>query len=367
MKKIFCLLLVFAIAIPVFAEIEVTVTGTPPKTGDTTIDNELNNAFNDVLQDLKDEFKRIFPNSPDKLLRAMGNSSVYASHGATTRGYGGYKLFSATFGSMLGFQLPKDIASFIEAPFDMDTLEKEGDISLGVSPNMVNVNVGVNLGILKFLPENLGVLKRDNFYIGLRIGYFKLPSLTDEFSYSSFTLGLTANYQVIPSLSLAKLITWRGVNVGSGFIYNGSNASIIMSMGDPITENVTGGGRITMKPQASVGLKTNTFTIPLEATTAIKLLVFNIPLGVGADLAFGKTSFGLGVASPIEVYVPGGYTPSDGSINVDVEACNKPTLFNFKIMTGFGISAGPVVFDFPITFYPISKGYSVGITFGAVF
>jgi hypothetical protein len=370
MKKVFCLLLVFAMAIPVFAEFKVTIDGTPPTTGDSMIDGYLRTAFDDFKKEINKEIAKVFPDSPDKLLRAMGNSSVYASHGATTWAYGGYKMFSATIGSMIGLQLPQGISSLIEDGFDTDTLEKEGDINLGVSPNMFNFNAGLNMGFFKSLPENFGVLKRDNFYIGLRIGYFKMPSsLLEEFNYSNFTLGLTVNYQIIPPLSLAGLITWRGVNVGGGFIYNGSKLNIIMSIGDPISEPVTGtgGGTITMKPKASVDLDIKTFTIPLEATTAIKLLIFNIPFGIGADLAFGKSSFGLGAASPIEVNIPGYKTTSDGSISIKAEASNTPSFFNFKIMTGFGIAAGPVVFDIPITFYPINKGYSFGITIGAVY
>ncbi|MDR2923907.1 MAG: hypothetical protein LBU85_11290 [Treponema sp.] len=374
MKRVFSLLSIFVIAIPAFAEFNVTVEGTAP-TGEASINSSLESAFNDFLTKLNKQIKDVFPNSPDKLLRAMGNSSVYASHGATTRGYNGYKTFSATFGSMIGFQLPQDIFSFIQDGFDMSVLEKEGDINLGISPNMINFNAGLSLGAFKAIPEKLGILKRDSIYFGLRVGYFNLPAnLIEYFSYSNLTLGLTLNYQIVPSVNLAGLVTWRGVNLGSGFIYNGSKVSIIMPMGSTVEANIEDAsnntiGTIKIDPKISNDLNTNTYTIPLEATTAIKLVIFNIPFGIGADLTFGKTSLGLGVASPIKTDFnnPSTQTTTDGSISIKAEASNSPSVFNFKIMTGFGIAAGPVIIDIPLTFYPIDKGYSVGVTIGAAF
>jgi hypothetical protein len=289
----------------------------------------------------------------------MGDSSVYASHGATTRAYGGYKLFSATIGTMLGLQLPKGITSIMD---DIDgltnSLEKNGDIKLGVSPDIFNVHVGLNMGIFKI----------DNLYLGLRVGYFNLPDFIDNFNYSNFTLGATANYQIIPSMSLASLVTWRGVSLGSGILYNHSITSISVS-GEDIREPIEGSTNIVFRnPKTTLNLSTNTFTIPLEAITAIKLLIFNIPFGLGADLAFGKTS--LGADAKVDVDIEGLSSPINkdkpGKIALKGELSNSPSIINFKIMTGFGFIVGPVVFDIPLTFYPIG-GYNLGFTIGAVF
>jgi len=377
MKKLFCLLLVFAIVIPAFAQIKVTgnaptVTGTGvPAPVIEAFNRDTKDAFDDALDELNDQLK-VFKN-PDKFLTAMGNSSVYASHGATTRGYSGYKLFSATIGAMVGAQLPTGIASIMDDLEGLtDSLEKEGDIKLGFSPNAFNANIGLSMGILKFLPERLGLIKRNNLYIGLRVGYFNLPELElgddSKLNYNNFTLGFTANYQLIPSMSLAGLITWRGVNLGSGFIYNRSTLGFGITV-DDIREPVTQGASIVLKnPTASVNLNTSTYTIPLEAVTAIKLLIFNIPFGVGADLAFGKTSLGAGVTADINITgLPTGYRQDQkGNIAVNGELSSSPSFFNFKIMTGLGLAVGPVVVDLPITYYP-ENGYNFGLTIGIVF
>jgi len=372
MKKLFLLLLAFAMVIPAFAEIKVT--GTAPTvsgTGSDIFNQQTEVAFNRALAELNDQLK-VFKN-PDKFLEAMGDSSVFASHGATTRGYGGYKLFSATVGAMVGAQLPTGITSIMDDLDGLtDSLEKDGDIRFGISPNVFNANIGLSMGIMKFLPEHLGIIKRDNLYVGLRVGYFNLPEIDmgddSKLNYNNFTFGITANYQLIPSISLAGLVVWRGVNLGSGFIYNRSTLGFGITV-DDIWQDIDQGASIVLKdPKASVSLNTSTCTIPLEATTAIKLLIFNIPFGIGADLAFGKTTLGAGMDTKIDFEgLPYGiYQETSGKIAANGDLSNSPHFFNFKIMTGFGLTAGPVVLDIPLTYYP-SGGFNFGVTIGVVF
>jgi len=363
MKKLFCLLVIFAMAIPVFAEIIVyghapTVTGI----GSDIFNQEIDKTFTKALNELKDQLS--FFRSPDNFLRAMGNSSVYASHGATTRAYGGYKKFTATIGPTFGFQLPSGINSIGNEMNNLaDNLKRDGDINLGVNPN-VNLNLGLNMGMVKL----------NKLYLGLRFGYFGLPKMSfgDNFKltkYNNLTLGITANYQLLPSLSLAGFITWRGLSLGSGFIFNRNNMNFDIIVKD-IEQSINADTSLVIeRPKAAVNLTTNTYTIPLEAITAIKLVIFNIPLGIGADLAFGKTTLGAGVNADIDVNgLPAGYTKDKkGDIVASGEVSNTPSVFNFKIMTGLGFSMGPVIVDIPITFYPASHGYNFGFTIGALF
>jgi len=371
MKKLFFLLLVFAMVIPAFAEIKIT--GSAPTvtgTGSAEFNKETKDAFDKAIKELEDHLK-VFKN-PDKFLEAMGDSAVFASHGATTRGYGGYKLFSATIGAMIGAQLPTGLTSIMDDIDGLtDSLEKDGDIRFGISPNVFNVNIGLNMGIMKFLPEHLGIIKRDNLYVGLRVGYFNLPEMDlgkdSKLNYNNLTIGVTANYQIIPSISLAGLLVWRGVNLGSGILYNHSKLSFDMTF-DDIREPISQGASIVIDdPKASINLTSNTVTIPLEAITAVKLLIFNIPFGIGADLSFGSTSLAAGIDAPIgfeNLYAYKQEKPGDIAVNGDLS--NSPHFFNFKIMTGIGITAGPVVIDIPLTFYP-SGGFNFGLTIGAVF
>lgn len=367
MKKLFFMSLVFVLAIPAFTDtIDFGITGhAPTVTGgplEDSYNSHIQSAFNNVLDEIRSQFNDIEFASPKKFLRAMGNSSVYASHGATTRAYTGYKIFTATIGPMFGFQLPSSLGSIVkDLSHISETLERDGDINLGISPNILNINVGLNMGIFKI----------NKLYLGLRVGYFKLPSIIENFKYSNFSFGITANYHIIPTYNLTGLVTWRGLSIGGGFIYNNSKISLAVPLGDPIYENIGGGlsGSIYMEPKAALNLNVNTFTIPLEAMTAIKVLIFNIPLGVGADLAFGKTSLKFGLNSDIKLIgLSSGYTKTtNGDVSVNAGASNTPTVFNFKIMTGLGFSMGPVVIDIPFTYYPASRGYNLGFTMGAVY
>jgi len=374
MRKLVCVLLVFAMAIPAFAQ-QLHVTGTPPEVSGSSVSgfNNANiaTAFSQILTELNSQFSNISYNNPQKFLQGMGNSSVYASHGATTRAYGGYKRFSATLGSTVGLQLPESLLTIYDNVDGIsDSLEREGDINLGYSPNFFNASVGINMGVIKFLPKHLGFLKRDNLYVGLRAGYFSLPpGFLEDISYKSLTLGITANYQLIPTVGVG-VIKWRGVNLGTGFIYNSSSFGISgLPMGGEIKKPIVSGYNLVIEPKAYMNMDVTTYTIPLEAVTAIKLLIFNIPFGLGADIAFGKASADFGLSSDVNYdNLPSGYTQvKKGDITVSGGVSNSPSIFNFKIMTGIGVNFGPVVLDVPITIYPAVNGYSFGITAGAVF
>jgi len=44
----------------------------------------------------------------------------------------------------------------------------------------------------------------------------------------------------------------------------------------------------------------------------------------------------------------------------------SPTTFNPKVMSGFGLSMGPVIIDVPFTYYLLDHGYNLGVTLGIV-
>jgi hypothetical protein len=51
---------------------------------------------------------------------------------------------------------------------------------------------------------------------------------------------------------------------------------------------------------------------------------------------------------------------------IELSNSGTPTRANFKIMSGLGFTLGPVIIDIPITYYPASNGFNLGITIGAV-
>jgi hypothetical protein len=351
-----------------------TFTGQGPIYG--PVADELNiqveNAFNRALYELRGMVGGIDP-KPKKFMLAWGNSAIYASHGATQRGYGGYNVFAVTIGPMVGFQIPSSPFALLG---ELDGLEKklneEHDISLGINPQIISAQIGINAS--KFLLKNL--------YLGLRIGYMRLGnSLIDGFSFSNLTLGLLANYQLLPHIKLPTgLLQWRGINLGSGFIYQGTNIGYNLKL-DTITQPIgtialplgygTLNPNLLLDPELVLDMKIGTYTIPLEATTSVKLLYFlNFAFGLGADLGFGKNKLNIGLGSNINVNglesVRDIQQARPGNLIADAGGNMTPSVFNLRLMTGIGFSFGPVILDIPVTWYFTNKGYNIGLTLGVV-
>jgi len=338
--------------------------------GNPTIVNAFNNAvdtaFKDALKKLNEQYGNI-DTKPEEFIKSWGDSQVFASSGATQRAYSDYKLFSFTIGPMVGFRLPGDPTKIMD---DLDSitnkLEQDQDIKLGVNPQIFNARVGLNGAIFN--------LKK--FYFGLHLGFINgddlgLNELVPGFSFNTFSIGATVNYQFIPSLKLAGgLLTWRGLNFGSGIIFAGTKIGYSMGLETQSIdfEYNSATSTISIDPSMILDMKIDTVTIPLEAVTAVKVLWFlNIPLGVGADIAFGKSDMKIGMNGDINVSgLPGGITQSKkGNLSLSAGGDMAPTFFNLKLMTGVGFNFGPVVIDIPLTFY-LDNGYSIGITIGAV-
>jgi len=330
------------------------------------INTAFRTSFTTALNGLNNELKDIKA-KPEEFIKAWGDAGIFASHGATQRAYGGYKTFAVTVGPMVGLRLPGSPFTIMDDLDNLtDKLKEEQDIKLGFNPQMLNVNVGINTS--KFLLKDL--------YLGLHFGFMKVdtPIEGSPFSFSNFSLGVTANYQLVAPKTLAKgLLVWRGVNVGSGFIYQGTKISYGLGLepfkgGDFTSQGIS--GKIIIDPTLTLDMNINTFVIPIEVTTAVRLLWFlNIPLGVGVDLGFGKSDIRVGMKGDIypEYSTSAGDLVTDipGYLSLSAGGDMPPSFFNFKIMTGVGLNFGPVIIDIPVTLY-LDDGYSVGVSVGFI-
>ena len=326
------------------------------------INEKLKDFFDEAINELKDDVGDI-KSKPEDLIKSFGNSSIFASHGATQRAYGGYDLFAVTFGAMVGLQLPSSPFNIMDDMEDMtDNLNDEGDIKMGLNPQILNARIGINTS--KFLVEGL--------YLGLHFGTMKLnmDSMVEGFEFNSFSLGATANYQLFSHKKIAGgLLLWRGLNLGSGFIYQKTNLSIPYSLGS-ITQDESGLS-LVIDPEILFDIQIKTVTIPLEAVTSVRLLYFlNLSLGAGVDLGFGKSKMDLSMFGDVAVkgaqtQQPGVEPDKKGNISVNAGGDMSPRFFNPKLITGVGFSLGPVIIDIPITFY-LGNGYNMGVTLGVV-
>ena len=127
-------------------------------------------------------------------------------------------------------------------------------------------------------------------------------------------------------------------------------------------------------PKINFGFTVNTYTVPLEAVTSLRLLSFlNASIGVGADLGFGNVSLGADVSGDVNLNIDSGLqglglnVERQGSFSATIGGKSTPNFFNPKVMASLGISIGPLILlDIPITYYFLNNGFNFGITLGIV-
>ena len=396
-RGIFCIFIALAVTFSGFSD-DVTVSGTPPtfKSNDPSVDeyiDEFNRLAAETFEDMFGKIEGMVHDmippgliNSSNLLNGFGTSSVFASHGASMRAYGDYKFMSISIGSILGLKLPEGTTDTFSSMLsggegDLGSLMSE-DAVFGINPQFLSIHVGINPSALtEIFPENL--------YFGLRLGFFGLPDLSISLSdaaanlnFNTFTIGLTAAYQLVPTVDLVgETIKWRGVNVSSGLIFQTTTLDLTVPF-DQITEDigtVEGSAdlsnlKLVIDPRATFNMTINTFTIPIEVMTSIKLLFLNIPFGIGFDIGFGNSSLSVGAEAGINVEDTSGEYSSlikqdkPGSLTIGIKNNDiPPSAFNFKIMTGLGFNFGDAfVIDIPITFY-ITDGFNLGFTLGVRF
>ena len=296
-----------------------------------------------ITNELKD-----FDPAPKKFMKGFADASVFASHGATQRAYGDYKKFAITAGAMVGARLPSSIGSIVNDIKDFgDKLEKEnGDMALGVNAQAA-LQFGLNSSFLV-----------DGLYLGLRLGYVNITSY-DDISIKIFHIGPVAHYRLLKGIDIG-VFKWRGITVGSGFLYQNTtlNASYLLD------DAVSAGVFVANNPKLTFDMDITTYTIPLELNTSIQLLWFlNLDAGVGMDVAFGSNTTTMGIKS--DVYASGTRLP--GKLSIKGGGSEAPTIINPKVMANLGFKFGPVILDVPVTYYiSDNMGLNVGVTLGFV-
>ena len=368
----FCFFLVFTGTQPIFP---LDIDGRAPsfsRTGEFAgIVNILNGLlqyhFNSALNQARGVVDGINP-KPERFIRAWSNSAAFASHGATQQAYGEYNLLSLTAGAMIGLQIPSSPFTFADE-FDNipDTMNRDGDLQIGFNLQAFVVQLGINTS--RFLLNNL--------YLGFRFGYVNIRENSalipiDGFSYNTTTLGILANYQLFSEINLGRgLFQWRRLNLGTGFVYNRTGVRYRIALA-PFSANfyVPGLSNVGLRvdPGLDFDMNINTFTIPLEAVTSVRLSrFFNFALGLGADLVFGRSDIRIGMEGDINVTGIDNFPirqEHPGYLSIATGGAVAPNFFNPKLMFGLGFTTGPFILDIPVTWYFGNHGFNVGITAG---
>ncbi|MCL1910661.1 MAG: hypothetical protein FWG13_00445, partial [Leptospirales bacterium] len=283
LKTTAALLFVLTTAVQTFAALNVTVT--PPQvSGGADLQGAADSLANNIISELSNINAK-----PKKFTKANANAASFANHAATQRGYTDYDYFALTVGAMVGGQLPTFSSNELKG---LDsTIENEGDAEIGFSAQFA-----VQLGIKAWFIS-------DDLYLGLKVGKIKFnfdPNDENKFEYDTFMLGLVGNYMLFNKTSIGfGSIRWRGVNFGTGLIYQSSDTKYMMKIDD--VSDGSNSLNVT-NPYLNYKMNSKIVTIPLELTTALRLLYCtNFTVGFGADLAMGKTDVKFGMDGDLKL------------------------------------------------------------------
>lgn len=277
-----------------------------------------------------------------KLVKGFANASAYSSHVATQRGYQGFDKFAITVGTMAAAQVPAATADLGYYKRLVNSLRYNGDIYAGVAWNSWAVNVAVKLPA--------------DFTISVKFGMLR-------YSYSHFyfdggTAGGMLNYQIVrPKSPPVKFILWRGLSIGTGLIWQFNNTLF------KYKSYTASNGDYMVRPTLRIFAKTESYVIPLELSTAVRLFwVLNLHAGAGIDFALGSSRMNYSSMGLIS----GNSFDKFGLYSIyGKQKGTGPTTFLPKVFCGPGLNFGPVIIDIPFTYY-FNNGFDVGATFGIV-
>ena len=357
----------------------------------------VDDLLNTELATLATDFETQIETDPDiekysdqpLLAEGFANAGAASAMTGLYRTQHGYKLFSAAYGLGVSFSMPG--VDFLSELNSASFIEDEGDIYAGLAMHPLNLSASVNLG---FLVPGLRVNGKFGYYD------MKKGTITDDISFNSLSVGAGASYQLIKPKSVpAGLIKWHGIVVASGFYYqrnraemsytpdeNGFDSSTSITLGQFLEQedidliNLTEGtsfttgtsfGYLSTTPEINAKIESSTFTIPLEVSTAVRLLYFlEVMVGAGVDMSFGSGEVSLSSSSDVDFVVDpefeGDIDVTPGSVDVVNKTTADPQLVRPRLMTALGLGLGPVRIEFPFIYYFDSEGntFVTGITAG---
>lgn len=277
-----------------------------------------------------------------KMVKGFANASAYSSAVATQRGYQGFDRISVTLGTMGAAQVPATTTNLGYYKGLVKQLRKEGDVYVGVAWNAWALNVGVKLPADFTISAKFGMLKYSYLY----------------FKFNGITAGGMLNYQLVqPKSPPVKFVLWRGLSIGAGLNWQRNNTRIRYK-----ASTISSNG-FTMRPEFSLFVKTESYVIPIEVSTAVRLFwVLNIHAGVGIDFAFGSSRMNY---SATGLVTDGSLLGSGIAYAYGRQGGKGPTKYLPKLFCGPGLNFGPVIIDIPFTYY-FNNGFNAGVTFGVV-
>lgn len=338
-----------------FSESDLSVVNTNLTNGVKALQDQLNSDTFSKLNDLT------------KLSRGFANANAATFDNASLLGYQNYDLFAVMLGFDLGLAVPSlDPAGAISAVND---ITNTGDIYAGAATGGFAAQAGLNLG---WLVPNLYGTAKFGFVPSLDIG---------GVGFQQTLFGLGVNYTLVPQYDFAfGLFKWRGVSAGTGFVFNGSSTNVTLKVADQKTSDYTttvsaGGYSQTLNYSATatditakLAINNSSFVIPLDVMSSVQLLWFlNVGLDLGVDVAFSGAQVKLDGSSNLTLQGLNNADVVPGSAKLTAtDSKNGGDLFLPRIGTSLGLDLAFFKIDVPMSYYPLSNAFSIGMSGGIV-
>jgi hypothetical protein len=320
------------------------------------------------------------------LAQGFGNASVYASSVATQRPYPDYRSFYLNLGTSTGAQAPESYLTNPEAlPEDLRTT---GDMYVGATWQMWSLSLGLKLGFIS-----------DKLYLGGKFGSMEQTFDVEgqELTVSADTVGLFAHYRVLDTLWSRGPIRWRGLAFGSGIVHHGAGIDLQFNDVGTFSQSLGTGsdlfstklnealeqaepdysptdevGTLVVTPSLSLGTESSIYTVPLELSTAVRLLwLLDLSVGAGVDLSFGSSTVDVAASGLAQAQ---GYVQesqymsvSDGEAALTSSTTAEPSFFRPRVTAAASVNLGPLKVSVPVAYYfdadtlGLSAGVNVGI------
>ncbi len=278
--------------------------------------------------------------------RGMADTqTATAVNGGSLFAYQNYELFSISAGYMAAFQLPTLSGNASDAI--EDDLKDDGDTYAGADGKFTYVNIGVNTSFI--VP---------NTYMNFKMGGININEDNIKIKSRFYALGL--NYSFISASSApSNIFKWRGISLKTGIVYQETDSKFRLDFDSVYTE-----GAYSYDLEVDLHSESKTVTIPLEVSTSQQLLwIFNVALGAGVDINFGKSDL---TVEADDVKDGSGNQAGIVTVNGTNVSGESPSMFRPKIMAAAGLNLGPVKIDAPFYYYP-SSGWAFGFTAAVVF
>lgn len=284
--------------------------------------------WDSLIAELQSTVNEKFPSvETGQYTKGMANATAMASTGSTSV-YGSSFKYGLVGGSVaLGADLGEgnsisDIMSnFSESAKKFAGVGVQSAVVLGLSPGA-------------FTSAQWGII--DPARLRLYVNFLSMSQDLDDADISFSSFGLTGQYRIVQERSLGlSLVKWNGVDVSSGLRIAKNKFSFTQQL--PSFSETQGPVSATVAAApATIGADVGVYSIPVEASTSLRLLyVLNFFGGIGGDFNFGSSK---AIADyNTNIAVSGGGTATGA---LALGGNTSPTAWNLRAFGGLGLEFG---------------------------